>query len=241
MLVRCLALLLFALALPGVCAAPPQPSVAAALGTSPADSDPAQTPDALLLAFLDVETTGLVPGWNEMVDIGVVVTDLDGREVDTFFQRIQPRHPERLSEGARRVNAFDVDRWSELGAISAAQAVAKLREFHTRVAQGRRVMLVAFNSQFDAAFLDHLFRDADASWRELYHYFVLDVPSMAWALGLRGLTGQALAEALQIEDEPRVAEDHTGLTGARLNARLYRALEERRLQLAKRPHAADGL
>jgi DNA polymerase III epsilon subunit-like protein len=90
------------------------------------------------------------------------------------------------------------------------------------------VLFVAFNSQFDAAFLDHLFRQVDGSWRELFHYFVLDVPSMAWAQGLRGLSGAALATELGVGDEPRVAEEHTGLTGARLNARIYRALEARR-------------
>ncbi len=233
MLARCLAMFLIALLLPDARGAE-LPTLAAVKedASSPAGS-PAQSPDAWLLAFVDVETTGLVPGWHEMIDIGVVLTELDGREVETFFQRIQPRHPERLSEGARRVNAFDAERWRELGAVDAAQAVELLRAFHARVAQGRGVMLVAFNSQFDAAFLDHLFRGADANWRELFHYFVLDVPSMAWALGLRGLTGQALADALQIPDEPRVAKDHTGLTGARLNARLYRALEARRLQRAK--------
>ena len=86
--------------------------------------------------------------------------------------------------------------------------------------------MVAFNSHFDAAFLDHLFRRADASWRDQYHYFILDLPSMAWGRGLRGLTGQALSAALGVDDEPHVAELHTGITGARLNARIYRALLE---------------
>ncbi len=189
---------------------------------------PAQQPERWLLAFVDVETTGLVPGWHEMIDIGVVLTDLQGNEIGEYFQRIQPQHPERLSEGARAVNAFDPDTWRAAGAVDAQAAVEGLRRFHREFAKDRSVLFVAFNSQFDAAFLDHLFRASDASWRELYHYFVLDVPSMAWSLGLRGLTGQALADALGVEDEPRIAIEHTGLTGAQLNARLYRALESRR-------------
>ncbi len=238
-LVACLASLLLALSWPDARGTELPPFVAAAQGGSPAGDGPAQAPEAWLLAFVDVETTGLVPGWHEMIDIGVVLTELDGREVDSFFLRIQPLHPERLNEGARQVNAFDAERWRELGAVDAAQAVERLREFRSRVAQGRSVILVAFNSQFDAAFLDQLFRSADANWRELFHYFVMDVPSMAWSLGLRGLTGQALAEALRTPDEPRVAEDHTGLTGALLNARLYRALEARRLQLGERTLPED--
>ena len=88
-------------------------------------------------------------------------------------------------------------------------------------------MLVAFNSWFDAAFMDHLFRSQESSWRSLYHYFVLDIPSMAWAMGYRDLTGAELSKRLGVTDEPHVAEEHTGITGAMLNMRLYRALRER--------------
>jgi len=190
-------------------------------------SSPAKSPDAWRLAFIDIETTGLVPGYHEMIDMGVVMTDLEGRVLDSLFVRIQPRHPERTSAGARAVNAFDAGRWEELGALAAPAAIDTLRTFHRDVAGDGPVLLVAFNSQFDAACLDHLFRSAGASWRELYHYFVLDIPSMAWSLGYRDLTGTALSRRLGVADEPHVAEDHTGITGAMLNARLYRALGAR--------------
>jgi hypothetical protein len=125
--------------------------------------------------------------------------------------------------------AFDAARWRELGALAPDTAVDSLRAFHRRVAGDGPVLLVAFNSQFDTTFLDHLFRAEGASWRELYHYFVLHLPSMAWSLGYRDLTGSALARRLGVDDEPHVAAQHTGITGAALNARLYRALRERGL------------
>lgn len=204
------------------------PAFVTAAATAPvAASSPASEPAAWRLAFVDVETTGLIPDWHEMIDLGVVMTDLDGRTLDSLFVRLQPSHPERTAEGARAVNAFDAERWRQLGALAPAAAVDSLRAFHRRVAGNGPVLLVAFNSQFDAAFLDHLFRAEGASWRELYHYFVLDIPSMAWVLGYRDLTGAALADRLGVEDEPHVADEHTGITGARLNARLYRALRER--------------
>jgi DNA polymerase III epsilon subunit-like protein len=196
----------------------------AELGGAPPAS-PAEAPEEWLLAFVDIETTGLVAGWHEPIDVGIVITDLEGNEIDHSFRRIMPLHPERTSPGARAVNAFDVARWEELGALSPENAVAEIVSFHERVAVDRTVMMVAFNSQFDTAFLDHLFRTAGRSWREIYHYFVLDIPSMAWSRGYRQLTGAALAEALGVPDEPRVAEDHTGLTGTRLNLRIYRALQ----------------
>jgi hypothetical protein len=159
-----------------------------------------------------------------MIDIGIALATVDGRVVDTLFLRIQPEHPERLSAGARAVNAFDAKRWGTLGALAPGVAVDSILAFHRRVAGSRPTLMVAFNSQFDAAFLDHLFRSRGTSWREMYHYFVLDLPSMAWSLGLRDLRAPALAERLGVPDEPHVAEQHTGITGAMVNARIYRAL-----------------
>lgn len=205
----------------------PPPHVPAVDAAPYAATSPRAAPDQWMLAHLDVETTGLVAGYHEMIDLGVVYTDLDGRVRDSLFLRIMPRHPERTSEGARRVNGFDADRWRARGALSPESAVDSLRAFHRRAAAGRSVMLVAFNSHFDSAFLDHLFRARGGTWRELYHYFVLDIPSMAWALGMRHLTGAELSRALGAADEPRVADEHTGITGAMLNVRIYQALRAR--------------
>jgi len=202
-------------------------AIVVASAASAQSTSPAAAPDGWLLAFIDVETTGLIPGHHEMIDVGLVMTDLDGVVIDSLFIRIQPEHPERLSDGARDVNAFDVENWRKLGALSPTAAVDSLDRFHRRVAGDRTVMLVAFNSWFDAAFMDHLFRSQDSSWRTLYHYFVLDIPSMAWAMGYRDLTGAELASRLGVTDEPHVAEQHTGITGAMLNVRLYRALRAR--------------
>jgi DNA polymerase III alpha subunit (gram-positive type) len=193
---------------------------AAVIAYSPADS-----PAVWLLAHLDMETTGLVPGYHEAIDLGLVITDLGGRVIDSLFLRIQPDYPERLSPGAAMVNGFSRDRWRELNALTPADAVDSLLAFHRRVTGGRPVLLVAFNSQFDTSFLDRLMRDQGRNWRELFHYFVLDIPSMAWARGYRDLSNAALAERLGVADEPRLAEEHTGITGAMLNVRIYQALE----------------
>jgi DNA polymerase III alpha subunit (gram-positive type) len=209
-------------------APPPPPPFLDRIESIPAPARlPADAPSEWLLTFVDVETTGLVPGYHEMIDIGMVMTDVEGNEIDRLFLRIQPDHPERTSPGARAVNGFDPGRWRKLGAVSRSAAVERITAFHRRVAGSKSVLLVAFNSQFDAAFLDHLFRGEGETWRELYYYFVLDVPSMAWSLGLRQLEGSALARELGVDDEPHVAEDHTGITGAELNARIYRALARR--------------
>ncbi len=200
----------------------------------PVQGSPAGRPGDWLLAFVDVETTGLVPGWHEMIDIGMVVTDLEGVPLDSLFLRIQPEHPERLSEGARAVNAFDAAAWRRHGALAPAAAADSIVRFRQRVAGTRDVLMVAYNCQFDTAFLDHLFRGSDRTWRELFHYYVLDLPSMAWALGHRELGGSALNARLGVADETHVPEEHTGVTGAAFNVHFYRALLARGARRAAR-------
>ncbi|HEX2138108.1 MAG TPA: 3'-5' exonuclease [Woeseiaceae bacterium] len=185
---------------------------------------PDDNPQGWLLAFVDVETTGVTPGYHEMIDIGVIIADLEGREIDRLFLRVMPTHPERTSKEAAAINGFSVERWRTLDALSPEEAVAQLIAFHEAAAGDRRVLMVAHNAQFDAAFVEFLLRGAGHRRDELYYYYVLDIPSMAWSLGLRLLHGQRLAEFFGIEDEPRTALEHTGITGADLNLRMYREI-----------------
>lgn len=195
------------------------PAAAPAQLPSPADG-----PAEWLLAFVDVETTGVVAGHHEMIDIGVILADLEGSEIGRLFLRIMPQHPERASEEAVAINGFSVERWQALDAVSVETAVDRLLAFHEAAAGGRRILMVAHNSQFDAAFVDFLLRSEGHRRDDIYYYYVLDIPSMAWSLGIRLLHGQRLSDFFGIEDEPRTAMEHTGITGADLNLRMYREL-----------------
>ena len=185
---------------------------------------PNEAPDQWLLAHIDVETTGLLPGHHEMIDVGIVMTTLEGDILDSLFVRIQPANPERLSPGAKAVNAFDADHWQKMGALQQSIAVDSVIAFHKRTSGGKNVLMVAYNSHFDAAFMDHLFRSVNKTWRDLYYYFILDIPSMAWGLGIQELTSNWIRDRYQVPDEPHIAEEHTGITGAMVNVRIYKAL-----------------
>ncbi len=198
--------------------------VRAAVPDRPLPPLPADAPGEWRLAFLDVETTGLVPGHHELVDVGVVLTDLDGNILDSLLVRVQPDHPERTSPQAASINGFTPEKWRAHGALSPEQAIDSLVALHRRVAGESPTLMVAHNSQFDAAFLDHLFRNGQRSWREIYHYYVLDIPSMAWMLGLRELDGRRLAQRLGVEELADGPDLHTGLRCAIGNVRMYRAL-----------------
>jgi len=187
---------------------------------------PSDAPDQWLLSFIDVETTGLVPGHHEMIDIGVVLATLEGEEVARTFIRIMPDHPERTSAEVPAINGFAVEKWRKYEALSNSAAVDSLLAFYAAHTGNRKVLMVAYNSQFDAAFLDHLFRSAGHDSDELHYYYVLDLPSMAWSLGMRDLWGSKISERLGIPDEPHTPDEHTGISGADLNHRIYRKLLE---------------
>lgn len=189
---------------------------------------PPENPGGWILAHIDVETTGLDPAWNEMIDIGMVYTDVAGAELGRLYVRIMPAHPERIDEGARRVNAFDVDYWRAHGAVSEGEAVKKIVDFHKTIRGERQVIFTAYNVWFDQSFTTALFARHGVKWRDLFFYHVLDIPSMAWGQGLTALNGTDLSASLGLPDETRVAVEHTGITGASFNVSVYRALLARR-------------
>ncbi len=181
-----------------------------------------------VIAFVDVETTGLSPGYHEIIDVGVIIAEPDGAIIDSFHRRIMPAHPERTQPEAAECNGFSVKRWEETGAVSPSRAVEEMIDFYRKTAGDKNVMMSAYRSSFDAAFLHHLFCEVDKH-TDMIHDYVLDLPSLAWGVGLQHLHSQDLTRELELADEPQHFNDdnpweHTGLTGADKNLRIYKKL-----------------
>lgn len=188
---------------------------------------PDEDPAAWGIAIIDVETTGLDPAFHEMIDLGVIYVDLDGRELGRFFVRIHPDHPERIGDVARSINGYEVDRWQQLGAFPEEEAFARFLAFHERHRGERTWIMMAYNAYFDRGFLDAWLKEHGTSFREIYTYFVLDLPSMAWGAGITDLQHGDVARKLGEEPETQDPLEHTGLSGAEFNLALYRALLKR--------------
>jgi len=188
---------------------------------------PNEDPDGWGLAIIDVETTGLDPHHHEMIDLGAIYTTLDGEELGRFFVRIHPEHPERAGEIARSINGYDEARWNQLEALMPDQAVAEFLAFHQQHASDRRFVLTAYNAPFDRNFLEALLKRHDQTLSSLYTYFVLDLPSMAFGLGVDALVNADVAKAFRLPPETSDPLEHTGLSGAEWNLSLYRAMRHR--------------
>lgn len=188
---------------------------------------PVEKPEEWGIAVLDVETTGLNPDYHEMIDLGLIYMDLDANELGRFFVRIKPDYPDRIGDIAQSINGYSVERWDSLGALAEAQAVEHFLAFHEEHKGGRTWIVLAYNAYFDRGFLDALLKQHEASFRDLYTYFMLDIPSMAWGTGIKDLRNAEVAQRLGVEPETEDPLLHTGLSGAEFNVALYKALKER--------------
>ena len=188
---------------------------------------PDESPGSWGIAVLDVETTGLDPAYHEMIDLGLIYIDLEGNELGRFFVRINPDYPERIGDIARSINGYDTKRWDRLGALAEEDAVEQFLDFHETHKGERTWVMMAYNAYFDRGFFDALLKQHGSSFRDIYTYFILDLPSMAWGAGTHDLLNADVAKALGVEPETQDPLEHTGMTGAEFNVELYKALRER--------------
>lgn len=198
---------------------------------SPGEAEAAEmappAPDSdWVLVHIDTETTGLNPAYHELIDIGVVYTDKTGKELGRWYRRLMPRFPERLDPGAQKVNGFDAPLWKQEGAWAPDAALRDWIAYDQKTFGKRPRLRVAYNCSFDKGFLDALYRQAGLEWSEHFTYFWFDIPSMAWAMGYQQIRGPWVANALGVADEPHGGIDHTGISGAEVNVRIYRKLIE---------------
>jgi DNA polymerase III epsilon subunit-like protein len=64
-----------------------------------------------VIAAVDLETTGLLDAYHEIVQVCVLPLDgnLDPMDISPFVMYVKPEHPERASEMAMKVNGLDMD------------------------------------------------------------------------------------------------------------------------------------
>src|SRR4051812_24564913 len=98
---------------------------------------------ALSYAVIDLETTGLVPGQDAVVEVCVVLVDADGEPQDDWHSLVRPWRPLDASHvhGIREPD------------LAGAPSFAEVADDLAALLEGR--VLVAHNAGFDAAMLTH--------------------------------------------------------------------------------------
>src|SRR5262245_60181650 len=94
----------------------------------------------------DLETTGLFPATDRIVEVGAVRFDASGRELGCFERLVHPGRP--MSRGAQAVHGI-----TDAMLAGAEPASAVLPEFLDWLGDPSATTLLAHNASFDARFL----------------------------------------------------------------------------------------
>lgn len=164
------------------------------------------------LAFTDVETTGLDPVINEIIEFACVKGD------ETLVMKIKPRRIHTAHPKALEVNGYNEAEWADAEDITTA--APKIIAFL------RNTVFVAHNAKFDVDHINSFLKEAGITERMDYH--VVDTVGLAYVTlvryGLESVSLKPVCEFLNIPPEPAM---HRALAGATACKKVYEAIEAR--------------
>jgi len=183
-----------------------------------------------ILAAIDFETTGTIPGYHEIVQVGIVPLNDEFRPVaKPFYQYIGLSHPERVDPRALQIHQIPLH---YLASAPLADRVADfLQEWieSLKLSVGQKLVPLAHNWVFEhgfmTAWLGEDLRD------KLFHYHARDAMNFAITLNdaasLRGrerpfksVSLTNLCQQFNITNE----KPHDALSDAQAEADLYHAM-----------------
>jgi DNA polymerase III alpha subunit (gram-positive type) len=170
------------------------------------------------LCFIDVETTGPLFGFHEIIDLGLVRTAADGAISKVEWScRVVPRYPERITPKAQELSGFSEDGWK-----GASSSNSGLWERIANMFDG--CVPICHNPSFDRAFVTLAAHQAGISDLKLdYHW--IGTETLAWPLYLSGQVKEfslrGLCRHFGIPEEPL---PHTAIDGARTCRMVYSCL-----------------
>lgn len=164
----------------------------------------------LKLCFVDVETTGLSPFKNEIIDFAVIFEN--GTE---FHFKVKPERPQDIHPRAQTVNGYNDADWAHaLDQDVAAHQISELLEGHT---------IVAHNAKFDYGFVEETLKRHGLPVTFSYH--TVDTVGIALIKcrkdGLKSLSLKNVCEFLGVTPEPEI---HAALNGARCVKQVFEKL-----------------
>lgn len=178
------------------------------------------------LAFIDLETTGLVPQQHELIEIAYVIVEQPNLDIiKEHVMQIRPLHLDTADQEALRIIHFDKRDWSK--AISRREA---LSQFTNDV---RGSIMVGQNITVDWSFLRQAL--SDEKMDDPMHYHRLDVMSMAYGLlpheeSIRKFSLKELTDYFDIT----VVNMHSALEDTKATLEVYKKLLAYREGLSKR-------
>lgn len=150
------------------------------------------------VTFVDLETTGLDPELNEIIELAAIKTQVgEGKIVieSMYEAKVWPEFP--VDPFIAKLNGFDYEQWEHSDNLEdIPTAVGKIFELM------RGSWHAGSNPKFDASFLEKAAKDIHWNYPKLASYHLLDVSTMAFPLLMEGkverLRQEKIAESLGI-------------------------------------------
>jgi DNA polymerase III epsilon subunit-like protein len=188
-----------------------------------------------LIAAVDVETTGLILGFHEILSIGVAPFD---KELPTYYGRLKAEHPERIQAKAMEINKLDPSEGESqgAGAISFLGYVQELFEaFELKHGLVERKLHASGQNfgGFDALFLKVLL--GETRYNDFFSYRYRDLQSaaaLAVGSGVVKLKSIKLPDIMQGLALPEL-EYHHALNDAIMERDAWVELERRNAACAR--------
>lgn len=173
------------------------------------------------IVLTDIETTGLDPERNEIIEIGAVIFDSATLEVlEEFEIKVKPLYTSNsfFLEQAKMLNGYSEKEWEDAYPIYQALSVFSYKT--------KDCVFMSQNVTFDWSFLQERFKNDNIEHSLHYHH--LDLSSMVFAKYLQFFTDSPdnlslknLCKIVGVEPEPEI---HRALTGAKTAFEVYKKL-----------------
>jgi len=132
------------------------------------------------LLFVDTETTGLVPGKDEIVEIASILTDFDLNEISRFDHKILPTIP--VPKEVAAINGYDENVWKK-----EAVSFSKWKEWiHKSIPYSQLAIPVGHNVGFDRKMIEEKYYKPFKHFLPL-SYHIIDTVSLAGLMKLAKL------------------------------------------------------
>lgn len=142
------------------------------------NKEPRKTKPKVEFCFIDVETTGLDPNVQEIVEIALIKTDENFDVLKQYQTRVFPKHIETAHPKALKINGYDPEIWGE-SALSAEQTIEQIKPLLDGA------IIAGQNVKFDISFLKCMFaaENEKPNWSG---YHSIDTASLALPYFLAG-------------------------------------------------------
>ncbi len=162
------------------------------------------------LCFIDIETTGLLPEFNEIIEIALIKTNADcSKELCRWYRKLLPVYLHRMHPSASAVNGFVLTEWKKSAQL---QTKAFWEEFES-ITKGSA--FVAHNSSFDRSFITYSSRQYGV---EITSYTWIDTISLAWPLRLKYYSLDCILEHF---GHKRENKPHSAMNGTEACKKIY--------------------